>query len=144
MSFAITAWLCIFAAYIVPSSIALHRAHPRARWIVMVNLVLGLTWMGWIFALGWAMAGASCKALTGASLVVTGLVLWHEWPTSASQAAPSLEQQACLGGPGIPVMPRPAADLPKALEQYGAAIQAQPSSRRAITPAASCGSPSRI
>lgn len=104
MSFAIAARLCFLAAYIVPSIIALHQRHPRARWIAAVNLLLGWTWIGWVFALCWAMARASCKAIVGAvaiSLVMSGLVLRHAWPTDASQAAASPDQQACLGGPGI-------------------------------------------
>ena len=46
--------LCAFALYFVPTFIAFRRGH-RNRWIIfLINLVFGVTVLGWIGALIWA------------------------------------------------------------------------------------------
>jgi len=45
-----------FLAYLAPLWIALARAHPDTATIAVVNLLLGWTVVGWLFALAWAFA----------------------------------------------------------------------------------------
>ena len=49
-------FLGIAALYLLPSAIAYGRGHPRTEAIFNVNAWLGLTVVGWIFALAWACA----------------------------------------------------------------------------------------
>lgn len=43
--------LVVIAVYCLPWSIALHREHPRAGIIALINLALGWTLIGWLLAL---------------------------------------------------------------------------------------------
>jgi hypothetical protein len=47
-------WLTFLAAYFLPVVIALGRQHRNALAIFMLNLFLGWTGLGWIFALVWS------------------------------------------------------------------------------------------
>lgn len=40
--------------YFVPTAVALMRGHPNAAPIVVVNLFLGWSLVGWVVALAWA------------------------------------------------------------------------------------------
>lgn len=43
------------ALYVLPSGLALQRGHPNAAAIVVVNLLLGWTFVGWVAALAWSL-----------------------------------------------------------------------------------------
>ena len=45
----------IVAAYFVPTIIAALRRHPNWQGILLVNLLLGWTYVGWIGALVWSL-----------------------------------------------------------------------------------------
>ncbi len=42
--------------YFLPMAIAIYRSHPKAGRIVLVNLLLGCTQIGWVVALFWAVS----------------------------------------------------------------------------------------
>lgn len=44
-------------AYLLPIIVAAFRRHPRQRAIVRLNLLLGWTGIGWLYALAWAFLG---------------------------------------------------------------------------------------
>jgi len=44
--------------YFVPAAIAHKRAHQKATSIVVLNLLLGWTLIGWVVALAWALAAS--------------------------------------------------------------------------------------
>lgn len=44
-----------FAAYFFPTIIASNRKHRNKSPICLVNLIFGWTFIGWVFALIWAM-----------------------------------------------------------------------------------------
>lgn len=46
------------ALYFLPTFIASYRNHARLSVIVVVNILLGWTFIGWIVALVWSFAGA--------------------------------------------------------------------------------------
>jgi hypothetical protein len=46
----------IVAAYMLPTIIAFSRKHHDRRLVMMLNVVLGCTVMGWLAALIWALA----------------------------------------------------------------------------------------
>ena len=46
--------LAVAALYMLPGIVALVRGHHNAGAIVVMNLLLGWTVLGWIFALIWA------------------------------------------------------------------------------------------
>ncbi len=48
------ALLVMLVLYIVPFTVAAHRDHPQARSILVLNLALGWTGVGWLAALAWA------------------------------------------------------------------------------------------
>ncbi len=51
-------WLLVLAAvYMIPSGIAALRGVDRIGGVVVVNVFLGWTFLGWIGALVWACAG---------------------------------------------------------------------------------------
>jgi hypothetical protein len=61
------AWLIAgavgFCVYLLPAFIATRRKHPNVAPIIIVNIFLGWTFLGWIVALAWsASAGANRKA----------------------------------------------------------------------------------
>lgn len=43
--------------YLAPSIIAQHYRHPKQPMVLMVNVALGWTIVGWVVALVWAMRG---------------------------------------------------------------------------------------
>jgi len=47
-------WLTLLAGYFLPVVIALARQHQNALAIGIMNLFLGWTGLGWIFALVWS------------------------------------------------------------------------------------------
>lgn len=49
--------LVIAALYFVPLSVAIWRGHPKGMAIITLNVALGWTGIGWLAALGWALAG---------------------------------------------------------------------------------------
>jgi hypothetical protein len=57
----IAAWifgLLLLTIYFLPSGVAAHRKCKAANGIVVVNLFLGWTFVGWVVALAWAASGA--------------------------------------------------------------------------------------
>ena len=50
--------LAFLAFYFLPTWIAQRRDHPSTGGIFVINLLLGLTGLGWIFALAWSLSGA--------------------------------------------------------------------------------------
>lgn len=50
-------FLVVFAVYVLPTVVALYRGCESTIWITAVNILLGWTVLGWIFALGWANNG---------------------------------------------------------------------------------------
>ncbi len=40
--------------YLVPSLDAIYRKHPKAGWIILLNLLAGWTLLGWGAAFAWA------------------------------------------------------------------------------------------
>ena len=49
--------LFLIILYILPFCVAAARAHHSAVPIMFINLLLGWTVIGWIFAMGWALFG---------------------------------------------------------------------------------------
>lgn len=45
----------LLALYVLPSGLALYRGHPNTAPIVVVNLLLGWTLLGWVAALAWSL-----------------------------------------------------------------------------------------
>ena len=45
------------ALYLLPSGLAVHRDCRATAWIIMLNVLLGWTVVGWIAAIGWAAWG---------------------------------------------------------------------------------------
>lgn len=43
--------------YLLPTGLAVHRDCQSMAWIVIVNLLLGWTILGWFAAMGWAAGG---------------------------------------------------------------------------------------
>jgi hypothetical protein len=43
--------------YLLPTGLAMYRDCQSTAWIVMVNLLLGWTILGWFAAIGWAAGG---------------------------------------------------------------------------------------
>jgi hypothetical protein len=56
------ALLALFALYVLPSAIALHRHHPRTGAVLLWNLVLTWSVVGWFVALGIASSPTETKA----------------------------------------------------------------------------------
>ncbi len=50
--------LLFLGIYFLPTWIAQHRNHPSTGGIFVLNLLLGLTGLGWVFALVWSLGGA--------------------------------------------------------------------------------------
>jgi len=51
-----------FVVYFLPSFIAIQRNHTSDGGIIVVNIFLGWTFLGWVVALAWAMSGQHKKA----------------------------------------------------------------------------------
>lgn len=47
--------------YFIPGMTASYRKHPQEKPIIIINLFLGWTFLGWIIALAWAMSGPGGK-----------------------------------------------------------------------------------
>src|SRR5690606_18732241 len=45
----------LFVAYLAPFAVAARREHERLGWILVANLLLGWTLVGWIAVLWWAL-----------------------------------------------------------------------------------------
>ena len=64
-------WLFIYAVllgiYFVPSVVATVRKHPSSAAIFAVNLIFGLSFIGWVAALIWSLTGAR-----GGTTVING------------------------------------------------------------------------
>lgn len=59
----ITALLAVaFFVYFLPAFIAWRRDHPSGPAIVLLNLFLGWTFLGWVAALVWSAAGNHGKS----------------------------------------------------------------------------------
>lgn len=50
-----------FVLYLLPSVVAASRGHKQAAAIIVLNLTLGWTGLGWIFALIWALTATRRK-----------------------------------------------------------------------------------
>ena len=44
----------VLVLYLVPSIDAIYRKHPKAGWIILMNLLAGWTLLGWGVAFVWA------------------------------------------------------------------------------------------
>jgi prepilin signal peptidase PulO-like enzyme (type II secretory pathway) len=44
----------LFCIYFMPSIMACGRRHPNVTAIIVINLFLGWTFLGWVIALAWA------------------------------------------------------------------------------------------
>lgn len=55
--------LFIIAAYFIPMVVAFRRDHPYASSIMVVNLLLGWTFVGWVLALAWAVGPIEGRVL---------------------------------------------------------------------------------
>jgi len=53
-----TGWI-LLAAYFIPAIIAILRRHQQVGPIVVVNLLLGWTFIGWIVALAWCFSNVT-------------------------------------------------------------------------------------
>lgn len=53
--------IIVIAVYLVPSWIAFTRGHQNAGSILLLNLLLGWTVLGWIAALGWALTRVTAR-----------------------------------------------------------------------------------
>lgn len=49
-----TMYACVVLAYLAPAMIAGYRHHPNATPILLVNVFLGWTFLGWVAALVWS------------------------------------------------------------------------------------------
>src|SRR5208283_5061381 len=54
-----TLLLAMAIAYFIPSLVALYRHHSSTGGILVINLFLGWTFIGWVIALAWACSGIS-------------------------------------------------------------------------------------
>jgi ABC-type Fe3+ transport system permease subunit len=53
----VCAALLLLALYVLPSYIALRRNHRRQSSIIIVDLLLGWSFVGWLAALAWSLTG---------------------------------------------------------------------------------------
>ncbi|MFL7904720.1 superinfection immunity protein [Azospirillum argentinense] len=54
-------WLLSLFVYFAPSIVAFNRSHVSKGGIVVINLFLGWTFIGWVIALAWAFSGRHGK-----------------------------------------------------------------------------------
>jgi hypothetical protein len=47
--------------YFLPSALAMYFRHPAVGRIILVNVFLGWTLLGWIVSLAWVLTGNHCK-----------------------------------------------------------------------------------
>lgn len=52
-------WIVLFALYVTPSIIAMTRRLRNTDSIMVLNVLLGWTFVGWVVALCWASAGTA-------------------------------------------------------------------------------------
>ncbi|MDE3200832.1 MAG: superinfection immunity protein [Acidobacteriota bacterium] len=50
-------FLLVLVAYLVPTAIAIYRNCIASVWIILLDILLGWTLVGWAGALGWAIVG---------------------------------------------------------------------------------------
>jgi len=62
------AFFLFLAAYFLPTIVAVARGHHNAFAIFLLNLLLGWTGLGWIFALVWAVTNRSPARVQSAAL----------------------------------------------------------------------------
>lgn len=89
--------VCI-VVYVLPALTAFRRGHPSRWTILVVNLLLGVTLLGWIICLCWARADLPQKAPTRRSVPRTNA---YHGPTAARQDEESLLQLKALLKDGI-------------------------------------------
>ena len=53
----IFALILLLALYVLPSYIAIRRGHRDQSSIIIVNILLGWTFAGWVAALAWSLTG---------------------------------------------------------------------------------------
>jgi hypothetical protein len=53
----------VLGLYFLPSFVAGHRRHPSGGAVIILNLLLGWTLLGWVVALVWAMTGEAGSAV---------------------------------------------------------------------------------
>ena len=51
--------IIVLTLYLVPSIIAMTRGIPSVGGVIVVNLFLGWTFLGWVVALAWACSGST-------------------------------------------------------------------------------------
>jgi hypothetical protein len=47
----------ILTLFFIPSFVAMDKGHPDERNIFLLNLIGGITGIGWLIAMGWALRG---------------------------------------------------------------------------------------
>ena len=47
-------FLILFVLYLLPTVVALKRDHPSKGGIIVLNILLGWTFIGWVVSLAWA------------------------------------------------------------------------------------------
>ncbi len=55
MLFGMMLLVCAVFIYLIPSVVAFSKGHRNAMAILMLNVLLGWTFLGWVAALVWAM-----------------------------------------------------------------------------------------
>lgn len=56
--------LVVIFLYFVPLIVAKARGHPSAGGVAVLNIFLGWTFLGWVFALAWAFSGTGTHETT--------------------------------------------------------------------------------
>jgi hypothetical protein len=54
------------AIYLIPCFVAFKRSHPQQGSIIIINILLGWTFIGWVVALAWA-----CSSIPEKNNIVT-------------------------------------------------------------------------
>ena len=54
--------LVLIGLYLLPTFIAMVRGHHQTAAIVVINLLLGWTFIGWVAALAWSATDTPCRA----------------------------------------------------------------------------------
>ena len=62
--FAIFGWIVTFLFYMIPSIIAVVRKHPNVGPIIVINIFLGWSCVGWIIALAWCFSSGGGTNVT--------------------------------------------------------------------------------
>lgn len=85
-----------FAVYLLPAIIATSRKHRSTGAIWALNILLGWSFIGWVVALVWALAGGSEVELAGAS----GWIVCHACPKTRPTNSETCPH--CGAGKAIP------------------------------------------